>query len=242
MPYNIPSVDRYSERKLHKDDEQIFREMLKPRHWDFGKFKEVLVTSSILETYPYNTPESIHFGKLRKFVDDLKKKTSETNKEHARGCFVNLKEKKLTFGKTTRGDEHSGRINWDTPESSASNYKRTMSFHTHPTIYSGLHLSPTDYVTFLNDPEQVCMLINCADTELLVLKSSRTPDAFNLQALQKEVESNTKEFLPQDSKLQDIIRFNKAVCIDNALSLYMATSKNRDLAEKVDLFDDPEML
>lgn len=228
--------DRYCEFQVSSNDEKNFRDMLKPRNWDFDRFKKVLISSSKIKTYPYETPESIHLGALRKSIDDIKKRTSETGKEHGRGFFVDLVENKLIGGKITQGDSHSCYINWDKPNT-PNRLKRVISLHSHPQSFSGIHLSPEDYISFLNDPELISMIMTCGNTELITLKSSQTPNNYNSKDLERLMADNSREFLSSGIKINNLIEFQKAICLENALSLYIATETNRDLSTKVNLFD-----
>ena len=231
---------KYKTPTINPNDEEIFREILKPKNWDFGMFKNALIAASKIETYPFTTPDSIHLGALRKFIDDIKKRTLETGNEHGKGFFVDLKDNKLISGKTTQGDENSCQINWEKPDNDHK-LKKVISLHSHPMDSLSIHLSPDDYTYFLGNSELISMIMTCADTELLVLKSSRTPANFDQEKLKKSIGNLSEEFLGRNPKMEDIIRYQKAVCLENALSLYIATSSNKDLAKKVDLFDDEKI-
>ncbi|HBI17181.1 MAG TPA: hypothetical protein DDY52_03470 [Candidatus Moranbacteria bacterium] len=231
---------KYKTPAINPKDEEIFREILKPKNWDFKMFKSALIVSGKLNAYPFNTPDSIHLGALRRSIDVIKEKTLKTGNEYSKGFFVDLTENKLIGGKTTEGDDHSCYANWDKPENDHE-LKHSILLHSHPTVYAGVHLSPRDYITFLNDPELVSMMMTCSGTELMALKTFQTPNNFNQNSLEKSINALLAEFLGKNPKIPDIIRYQKAVCLENALSLYIATSSNKDLAKKVDLFDDEKI-
>ncbi|EKE21398.1 MAG: hypothetical protein ACD_7C00260G0003 [uncultured bacterium] len=231
---------KYKTTQIHPEGEKLFREIFKPKNWDFEMFKEALIVSGKLNAYPFNTPDSIHLGALRKSIDVIKEKTLKTGNEYSKGFFVDLTENKLIGGKTVEGDDRSCQVNWDKPENDHK-LRHSILLHSHPTVYAGVHLSPRDYITFLDDPELVSMMMTCSGTELMALKTSQTPNNFNQKSLEKSINALSDEFLGKNATIQDVVRYQKAVCLENALSLYIATQSNRDLAVKVDLFDDEKI-
>lgn len=231
---------KYKPVQIHPENEKEFRDILRPKNWDFEMFKQALIISGKLNAYPFITPESIHLGALRKSIDAIKEKTYKTGNEYSKGFFVDITENKLIGGRTTEGNSHSCTVNWDKPKNDHK-LKRSILLHSHPYDFSGIHLSPTDYITFLNDPELISMMMTCGDTELMAIKTSQTPNNFNQEKLRKSINNLSDEFLGKKPNMQDIIRYQKAVCLENALSLYIATSSNKDLAKKVDLFDDEKI-
>lgn len=231
---------KYHETTIDPKSEMLFRDIFKPKNWDFEMFKEALIFAGKLKIYPFSTPDSIHLGALRKSIDAIKEKTSKTGNEYSKGFFVDLTENKLIGGKTEEGNSHSCIVNWDKPKNDHE-LRRSILLHSHPTVYAGIHLSPRDYITLLNDPELISMMMTCGDTELMAVKTSQTPNNFNQKSLEKSVNDLSDEFIGSNLKMQDIIRYQKAVCLENALSLYIATSSNKDLATKVDLFDDKKI-
>lgn len=230
----LESLTRYMNVKEREKEKEIFMKLLSPKSWNFTLFEKVLVYSSLLDYYPFTTPETIHLSELRTFTDRLKEKTKKTKKEHARSCLADLINKKIIFGKTTRGDCSCCLINWDLPPGSHPLYmKRIMFMHTHPPDSYGIHLSTEDYITFLYNSDNIAMMMVCENTELLTLKTFQTPKRFDLENLNRNIGEIEKKYLSGFSKLIDLINFTKAVCAYNYLSLYIIKSGNGDLAEKI---------
>jgi len=225
----------YHKRAVGTDNEKIFRDILTPKNWDFQRFKKVLFIASLLETYPYFTPESIHFGALRKIIDSIKKPTIEDGNERHRGCFINIKKEELLAGKISLGNNESCIPNWDKPRDDGL-YKRAIDIHSHPNSWHGVHFSGQDYLGFLSDKELISQIVSCGNVELMALKSASTPDNQDGKTLERKIDGLEKEFLGRNLSMDDLIKFQKMLCIENGLSLYIASEANRDLAEKVNLF------
>lgn len=213
------------------------QELAKQKHWDREEFKQVLIESGVARKYPENTAQTIDIGAFRDFLDDINKKSKITNNEHGRGCFADTTSKKLIFGKVTEGNHESCNINWDKPVLCINNLRRSLSCHSHPKA-SNVSFSVQDYKHLLLDNELLAEIMTCGEVELIIMKTSVTPSICRKEALDKKLDVIFREFLSGTFTQQEIVRFNKAVCIENGLSLFMVGSLDRNIASKIDLFNE----
>jgi len=227
----------YREISLNPNDDQRFRNLLRPSHWDSKQFKQVLLASAQIDVFPYTTPESIHLGGFRKVIDDLKKITQKTGNECGRVLLVNIKTNQLLAGKICKGDNKSCVIKTSIPKSGLACLKLIVSIHIHPNEFIGLGFSPEDNISFLTENQLIATLINCGDTELLLIKTASTPNNYKREQVEKQILQIIKDYITKNSTLLDFIRLQKEICLENGLSLFISTEANRDLAKKVNLID-----
>ncbi|MDP1743468.1 MAG: hypothetical protein Q8L51_01635 [Candidatus Amesbacteria bacterium] len=218
-------------------------EITQPKHWDFSKFKEVLLTLGTLgkgTSIPsVNCPKSIHLQGLRDTIDTLTSNTRKKGIEYAQTVLVDIERKSLVVGKITHGTATETVLNKSLQPGRERQQKMVGSIHTHPMNQGPEYshgLSGQDYITFLSDPDQQFMMIAWGDDyRIMVLKTSVSPNNQNSNRIRDRIKDCEKDFLisSEGGAFARVARFNKEACAEFGLILYLADSKSRDLFERV---------
>jgi len=227
----------------------VIEAVTSPKYWDYSDFEKA---TCVLTTFgpgvfvpAYNRPESIHLQGMRRTIDALDAKTDHTGKEHARSVLADVESRSLVYGRTTTGSAFRTRI--DTArQPGREQYQRLVgSIHTHPLTIgeAGLEsvshgFSNKDFTTFLTDLDQQFMIIRFGRNTLIMLKTSATPNSLSEESVEAHVQSLTDEFISGNhpsTVLAQAITFNKAVCTEFGLTLYLATEKSKDLAQRIEV-------
>lgn len=224
---------------VHPDDLEVLGRMTDSKNWDSANFSEVLVALAKLGNKigipARNRPESIHLQSLRPLLDDLRKRTKDTGREHARSLFADIKRSKLVGGRVTIGSKNQVFID-ATPKPGEEQVQRFIgSIHTHPSIEGGREygFSGQDFEGFLASPGEQAMIIAYGEAYvLLVMKTSVTPNNLDPNIIHQRVEEAVKEFNPAAS-MSNLVNFNKDICTEFGIVMYMATPKTRDLFERI---------
>lgn len=230
--------------RVHPKDKQVIDRITQSRNWDYRQFRQAVVALATVGQYipAYNRPDSIHIQGLRPCIDELKAMTADKGKETARTVFADTQKKSLVVsGRTTVGSEHSVRLDV-TPQKGRERYqKRALSVHVHPVggvIGEGQGLSGQDYKTLLTDSEQQGMIMVFGDSVFIPMKTSVTPNNPNRESVERQVEEIKEDYLDNDKSrphIDRLVAFNKAVCSEFGLTLYMATPETKDLANRVEV-------
>jgi len=231
--------------RIHPKDAQILKELTEPRNWDYGRFKRVMVALGIVgggQAIPApNRPESIHLQGLRPFVDGLVAKTTQGQDEHAQPVFADTEKKSLVMGRITRGSGDSVRLDVKKAPGREPHQRLIGSVHTHPTATGrelSHGLSGQDYRTLLSDPNQQFMMITWGDeNKLLILKTSATPNNLKPAQVNARVKTCEEEFLQSGTaySMSSVVEFNKTVCTEFGLTMYIADKQSRDLFNRVNV-------
>lgn len=143
-------------------------------------------------------------------------------------------------GKTSIGKETSVRLNVSA-QPGREQYQRILgSIHIHSGHkYLTEHgFSDADYKVFLTDPKFQFMIIGYGETGLLmVMKTSVTPDRLPKQSIERRIDDLTNEFIRNEDQasILSIVNFNKAVCTEMGLTMYIANEKNKDVLSRVEV-------
>lgn len=186
-----------------------------------------------------NRPESIHLRGLRPVIDELRALTLEREKESARAVLVDTaKGALIVSSKTTVGDDHSTWLIWAQQPGREKYQKRALPIHVHPdnaSIGGAQGFSDGDYVGLLADRETLGAIMVFGKDIFLVLKTSVTPNNLSRQAIEKRVSEARQDYYDNGMRrnIEGLVAFNKAVCAEFGLVLYLATSQTRDLAKRV---------
>lgn len=241
----MESKDIYVSR-IHPEDVQVLDQLTQPKSWDFKQFRKVLIALGIVgngQAIPApNRPDTIHLQGLKQYTDDLLKRTKVNDREHAQVVFVDTDRKSLVMsGKITIGSATETRLD-TTKELGREKFQRIIgSLHTHPVTGNSMAahgLSGQDYRTFLNDPEQQMMMIAYGESTLMmVLKTSATPNNLSEEAVDGHMKSCEQDYLDASSEypIQKIVDFNKGVCMELGLTMYLADQRSRDLFTRVEV-------
>jgi len=217
------------------------------RAWDSDIFSKVMVALAKLKEGNYipstNRPDSVHLQNLMRIMNDLLRRTEETKKEHARIILADTQAEKLVAGKLLIGDENSVTIMEEKQPGREKMQKVIGTMHTHPGGERALvyGLSDGDYKGFMRDKHHQVMLISYGDLKeryaIMVMKTSVTPNNISPENIKRRIEECNKEFL-KNLEVWDIhkfVNFNKAICLEFGLTMYLATPKTRDLFERVNV-------
>jgi hypothetical protein len=243
--YNLVMVDDFAEtyvNQLHDNDAKILEELTTPRHWEYDRFKKVMVslarTSKGNHTPAINRPDSINIQNLRKYVDNLMGKTKISRLEYGQTVFADTQRESFVVSKTIKeGSNDEVDLIWDYEPGRKFFQKRTLSFHTHPQgegyVVNGF--SDTDYSGFMNDLEQQAMLIAYGDEVLMVMKTSVTPNNLSKESTKRRIKECSQDFYFDSGKpsKQAIVDFNKEICIELGLVLYRADAQDKNVMRRV---------
>jgi hypothetical protein len=245
---NIYSKDRQGryQHQVHPDDIRTVDTITRPSKWGFDVFKTTMIALATIGKYtPYyipskNVPESIHFGNLRKYIDEMNTLIGQTGNEHIRMFLVDPNKHELVVGKRVGGDRTSTHQDWTFPVGRFG-LRKAFTIHCHPTldkmaVLSGRQetahgLSGEDYKTFIGDTEQLAMLMTWGDNTMLVVKNTTTPNIINPTDVNRRVDALEKEFLNGRLTLDKVVDFNKTACLEFGLNLFIA-NKGTDLATR----------
>jgi len=232
--------------RVHPEDAKRLEQLTQPKSWDFQQFRKILIAIGMVgggAAIPApNRPDTIHLQGFRQYIDNLLTRTKTNGREHAQVVFVDAGRQSLIMsGKITIGSSIETRLD-TTKEPGREKYQRRIgSLHTHPVngISITTHgLSGQDYRTFLGDPEQQMMIVACGESTLMmVLKTSTTPNNLSRNAIDKRIKSCEQDYLESSGKhpLQKVVDFNKGVCMELGLTMYLANQRNRDLFTRVEV-------
>jgi hypothetical protein len=231
--------------KTHPEISKILDELTLPRNWDFDRFKRVFLALGIIgngQALPApNRPDSVHFQGFRRYVDGLIQRTRQNGEEHAQPVFVDLDYRGFVMGKVTHGKENEVRLDIDKQPGRERFQRLIGSVHTHPSGVSpdtAHGLSGQDYRTLLSDPSQQLMMITWGNEyRMLILKTSVTPNNLKPAQVDAKVKACEDEFLRDSTKLQIIrvVEFNKTICAEFGLTMYLADINSRDLFNRVNV-------
>lgn len=229
---------------IHPDDKKIIETVTSSRNWDYQQFKLNLTLLAAVKQYipAHNRPESIHLQGLRPSIEDLKSRTKATGKEYARVIFADPESQqnpRLILGKTTEGSSTQVRLDFTKP-ADVPKAKSVLTVHVHPLdsrpMANALGASEADFKNLLADPDQQGMLIEWGDYDFLILKTSATPNRLEPNSIEKRLKEAREDFLDSNGTSKAFIErardFNKAVCSEFGMVLYIASPENRDLATR----------
>lgn len=220
--------------------QEINEQLTASKNWDFQQFTRVIVALSTIDQYMPGSraPQSIHIQGFRKKLDRLYELSDEAGLEHAQPILTDLDTRKFVYGRITRGSKHRVRLDLKKQEGREHLQRRVLSMHIHPKgegLGNGLGLSGADFITLLSDPEQIGMMMRVIDTIFLVLKTNVTPNNLGKGAVEKMIKQISEDYLVNSGKigLLRLVDFNRAVCMESGMVLFMATKQSRDLMERV---------
>ncbi len=227
---------------INPKDRGVLERMTAPSNWDSSKFTEVMVALAKVgrgNAVPAgNAPKTLHLQAIRPLIDTLVSRTRETNREHARVFFADIEKAILVGGKTTIGSESSAHLDFTKQTGREKLQKAVLTVHTHPDDLTSHGLSGTDYRTFMSDPEQQAMMIAYGSaSRLMVLKTSVTPNNTWSKDSDVRLRGIEAEFMPTIKKnpLLGMVAFNKTVCLELGLTMYLANETSNDLFERVNV-------
>jgi hypothetical protein len=229
---------------IHPEDAKKIDDLTTPRNWDYEQFKIVLVALGTVgggQAIPAkNRPNSIHLQNWRKHINDLVSRTRKNGREHARVVFVDKERHTLVFsGKITVGTATRTRLDMTSAPGRELYQAPIASIHSHPLDKRTLAahgFSGQDYRTFLGDPRQQAMLITYGEKNvMMILKTSVTPNNMSEASINRRIANCEEEFLTSSKShpLEKIVAFNKTVCMETGLTLYVADENSRDLFNRV---------
>lgn len=218
--------------------------LTQPKNWDYDLFKRVLLflrqTKSSYAIPAINRPDSIHLQGLGETISKLLRLTLESSSEHAQMLFIDHGHNSLVTGKITKGSATQVRLNTDKQPGRELFQTAIGSFHTHPTNGGGEQLahglSGQDYKTLLSDNKQQLMVIAFgANTRIMVLKTSVTPTDISSQSLSNRMCDCENDYLSAKDKnpMVAVVNFNKSVCTEFGLLMYVADQQSKDLFNRV---------
>jgi hypothetical protein len=239
-----PDEKVYSDT-LSQEASQHLDELTQNRFWDSDDFKKVMIVLTSLGegTYipGYNRPESIHIQLMHDVIADIDQRTETTRREHCRPVYADIESQELVYGRVTIGSANTVRVDEQKQPGREMFQEMVGVIHSHPNIAEVIPngFSGEDYSYLLTKPALQFVAMRWAKNTLIALKTSATPNALSSEDTNKRLHDLRNEFLskrqPGMLTMLDLVEFNKAVCTEFGLTLYMATETTRDLVERVEV-------
>lgn len=229
--------------KTHPADLATLERLTQPKNWDYSQFRRVLIALGIVsngQSIPaVNRPETIHLQGWRSYIDDLLTRTNVAGREHARVIFVDTERKSLVMsGKIAVGTREFVALDTTKEPGREEFQKFVASIHIHPSGLASHGLSGQDYqVLLLNQSKQV-MIIGYGESNLImVLKTSATPNNLSQKRVNRQIKDCEDDYLNNSNgnMFLNVIEFNKAICSELGLTLYIADKNSRDLFKRVEV-------
>lgn len=234
---------------MHPDDRRMLDTLTEPKSWNSANFHQILVSIGTLgngvSIPAHNRPDSIHLQEWRDVIENLSERSKSEGKEFGRVLFVDTRNQKLIFSRVSVGDESKININSTPPDlSRARDFVVIGDVHTHPThkgsYLTGHGMSPEDYYSLTSEPQQQFAMLSYGEFDrLLVLKTSATPNSLSPASIRKRISLAEKDFLKFEGgpigSIKSVVDFNKAMCLEFALVMYIANKESADLFTRVDV-------
>jgi hypothetical protein len=231
----------------HPENLKVLDKLTEPRNWNYEDFKQVITSLALTRQYvpARNRPDSIHIQGLRPCLDNLFDLAKKHGVEIAQPIFSDIEKRDFTLGRTTKGvgndSKHSVRL--DTRRQPGREFKQRLSLsaHIHPEgtegLGNGLGLSDQDFLILLSDPNQIGMIMRVGKTLFMALKTSVTPNNMKAKSVERQIQQAKTDYIDRNTKtdLERLTDFNKAVCAEFGMVLFMATEQSRDLMERVNV-------
>jgi hypothetical protein len=230
--------------RVHPKDQAIINEITTPRNWNYERFRRVVISLATVRQYvpAYNRPDSIHFQGLRSSIDKLRK-MAENEKEHAQVVFADVGRETLILGKISSGTKRSVKLDLTPQPGRKSFQRRALTIHVHPEemrsdIGHNFGLSDDDFVALLSDREQIGMFMVFGKNIFIALKTTATPNNLKKDSVKRRIEMAKNDYLEagrNTTSFESTANFNKAVCSEFGLTLYLATPQTGNLANRVEV-------
>ena len=212
----------------------VMEELARPRAWTYERFRRVLIASAVLdEDIPgAYTPDSVDLGKLARHAQDLTAKAAIDGNEWCRVFLVDVESRALLQGKTTKGNRRSVLPDWSGQPGREPMQRRSFCIHTHPmamqTVTQGF--SEGDYEGFLWDRQQRVIIMVSGDSTMMVLQTSATPRVSSPKGIDQRldmIEREARRGAGTPGSADCVIDFNKEVCVQFGLCLYIGGEDGR---------------
>ena len=240
----FPDLARMYRGSIAPEVSVLLDEITKPPHdWSFQKFKNSLVAMAVVSTEERhylparNRPESIDIKPLRKYIDEIRRLTNESGREFGRVFFVDTENQQFIAGKKSEGTERQVLMDWSKPGDN-QNLRRLFSVHGHPSGPRALAhgMSGADYSNFITNRSEMFKVIVWDDYTMLALKTSVTPNGLLPKRVDEKIEELNKEvFGDWQNPVSKIVDFNRLVCLEFGMMLYLADKSNKDVVKRVNV-------
>lgn len=140
--------------------------------------------------------------------------------------------------KTYIGDATSCQVITQLPHPEKLGIERLVAdIHVHPGFLNSHGLSNADYSSFISESREIAKIITWSGGTMMALKTTATPNNLDPETVTKQVAVINHDFYvaPFKDPFQKIIDFNKAICTEFGMTLYLAPINNRALATRVDV-------
>jgi hypothetical protein len=212
----------------------VMEELARPHSWTYERLRKVFIASAIYdEDIPGScAPETIDLGRLARHIKELTAKAAFDGNEWSRVFLVDVGKKALLQGKTTRGDRCSVLSDWSTEPGRERMQKRSFCVHTHPMATQSIPqgFSDGDYQGLLCDRQQRAIIMVCGGSVMMVLQTSSTPRVASPKGLERRldmIEREARKGARTPGSADWIIDFNKQVCLQFGLCLYIGGEDGR---------------
>ncbi len=218
--------------------------MTTSKDWNYERFKLVMISLAIagkgVHIPARNRPDSIRLSGFGEYTDRLVSLTQQRGIEYSQVVLVDTKNRTLVSGKIVDGNENSVELDY-TQQPGREDVQRVVgTFHTHPYSMYANGLSDTDYVTFLsNKDHQFMMIAYGSNNRIFVMKTSVTPNNLSQKSIERRIKDAMADYFELSEKhpYLQVVDFNKSVCSELGLTMYLANNENSDLFTRVNVVE-----
>lgn len=235
----------YGRRELSSSEMIAVEEATKPpRKWSFAKLVNAFTTLAMINDRKninyiplHNRPDVLELTPLSQTMDKLRNYTKKESMETGMAYFIDPLKGEIVPGDQSFGTEKSVRLDWTWPYGKI-NLKRCFSIHTHPGDEKNFAhgFSEGDYEDFIREKSEMMKIIIWGDWTLVVLKTSGTPNTMDVGRIKERVDQISREvFVDPKETVKSLVEFNKLVCLEFGLTLYIAKPKDNYVAKRVNV-------
>lgn len=228
--------------KISPNDRRLLEEMTAVHDWSYDRFRHVIISLGILgegvAVPGFNRPDLVHVRGIKPYVDSLARATAQNGSEYSQSILVDKHERCLVMGKIRKGDGKSVPIDTRAAPGKTGVQVFVGGIHTHPGAELAHGFSPTDYKSLLTDKRyQIGIMSYGQDQIMMALKTSATPNNQREETVAARLATIEADFL-RSNRGVDFIRlidFNKQVCAEFGLTLYMNGTNGGDLLKRIEV-------
>ena len=224
--------------------ENALRELTKRPIWDWECFRAILISlaqrgkgyylqSNLRPNSVFLDGLQATFGELRQISDQRQ------GRETSRIVFVDTDRSCLVIsGKTHIGS--LAQVKLDATSEPGRKYVQlpVLSIHVHPGRGDNPGLSDQDYITFLTDRRMIIMVVCFSDGNLFAMKTSSTPTLISPESARHRisiVRNDIERIWSRINMPKSILAFNRAVCMEFGLTLYLTEDPRGNVARRVEV-------
>ncbi|MFH0863960.1 MAG: hypothetical protein V1858_02655 [Candidatus Gottesmanbacteria bacterium] len=241
----------YTDKNESSSLSNYIEQLTAPKYWDFQRFKNIEIVLAATDSYlpAYNRPDFINLGPFRTYRNELRDNTDRTHHEWGMLVIADTDPRSSTLfvTKSVEGTGHSVTLEVKYQPGRDQFQKNIGLLHSHnvpkdakaETKTGQLSFSGKDYFNLLVNQNMQFFLLIYGETALLALKTAATPNNMSEEKLTKRLDSLRDEFMrkKRGSFRERLVDFNKQVCIEFGMTLYLSSKDSGDMFVRVPVTD-----